>query len=83
MMHSVYGGMSAGGWVLMSVFWIGLLALIVWLVATLWSRGAGEDRGLAERPEDILDRRFASGDIDAATYDGLSAKLRDVRAARG
>ncbi len=84
-MNGVYGGMGVGAWVLMSVFWVALIALIVWLVATLLPRSRQPESGrdLAERPEDILDRRLASGDIDAATYDALSAKLRNAHAARG
>jgi putative membrane protein len=84
MMNGFNDGMGAGGWVLMSVFWVALIAAIVWAVAALSSRGDRRtDRdGLLERPEEILDRRLASGEIDADTYDLLRGKLRDGRAAR-
>ena len=84
-MNGVYGGMGVGAWVLMGVFWVALVALIVWLVATLLPRARQPDdaRALAERPEDILDRRLASGEIDPATYDALSNQLRAAHAARG
>ncbi len=85
MMNGLYGGMGIGAWILMSVFWVALIALVVWLVASLFghTNGTGGTRDLAERPQEILDRRLASGEIDAETYDALSAKLRTAHAARG
>lgn len=84
MMNGFNDGMGAGGWVLMSVFWVALIAAIVWAVAALSSRGdrRADADGLLERPEEILDRRLASGEIDEERYDVLRAKLRDGRAAR-
>jgi putative membrane protein len=84
MMNGFNDGMGAGGWVLMSVFWVALIAAIVWAVAALSSRGdrRADSDGLLERPEEILDRRLASGEIDEERYDVLRAKLRDGRAAR-
>ena len=84
MMNGFNDGMSTGGWVLMSVFWVALIAVIVWAVAALSSqkgRRADTD-GLLERPEEVLDRRLASGEIDEATYDSLRAKIRETRASR-
>jgi putative membrane protein len=85
MMHDIYGGMGAGGWILMSVIWIALIALIVWAVVSVLPRGprTTSDRELADSPEEILDRRLAAGDIDAQTYDELRGKLRAAHAARG
>lgn len=85
MMHDIYGGMGAGGWIVMSVIWIVLIALIVWAVVSLLSRGerTTADRQLADSPEEILDRRLAAGDLDAETYDELRGKLRAAHAARG
>ncbi len=85
MMNGFNNGMSAGGWVLMSVFWVALIAAIVWVVAALVSRSGGRGAvagGLAERPDEALDRRLASGEIDSTTYDALRAKLREARSAR-
>jgi putative membrane protein len=84
MMNGFNDGMNAGGWVVMSVFWVVLIAAIVWAVAALSSRNdrrAGSG-GLLERPEEALDRRLASGEIDVDTYDTLRGKLRDARASR-
>jgi putative membrane protein len=76
--------MGVGGWLLMSVFWVGLIALVVWGVINLFNRSDGRSSipELSERPDEILDRRLAAGEIDAATYDALNAKMRDARAAR-
>jgi putative membrane protein len=84
MMNGVNDGMGAGGWVLMSVFWVALIAAIVWAAAAFSSRGGrrSDSDGLLERPEEVLDRRLASGEIDPSTYDTLRIKIRDARAAR-
>ncbi|MGW3204196.1 SHOCT domain-containing protein [Streptomyces sp. NPDC001135] len=66
-----------GGWVWMAfmpLLWIALIGLAVWAVVHLTrhptGRGDGADRGWTHRetPEEILDRRFASGEIDADAY---------------
>lgn len=76
------GGMGAGGWLLMTLFWVVLVAVIVWAVARIFpSRRDGEGEA-PERPEDILDRRLAGGEMDPATYDEIREKLRSARAER-
>lgn len=77
-----WDGMGVAGWFLMTVLWVALIAAIIWAVASLFpSRGPGGPAS-AERPEEILDRRFACGEIDVVTYDELRAKLRAARAER-
>ncbi len=85
MFRGFHEGMGAGGWVLMSLFWVGLLAVVVWAIARIVpSRGhevpAAADLTLAPRqtvegPIAILDRRLAAGEIDVETYDQLRSKL--------
>lgn len=84
MMDGWDSGMSAAGWILMSVFWVMLVALVVWAAANLLGRGDRrlERVDMGERPEEILDRRLASGEIDAATYETIRTTLRSGRAAR-
>lgn len=85
MMNGFNEGMSAGGWLLMSVFWVALIAVVVWAVATLLAQTRGEEpaqRHTVERPDAILDRRLASGEIDESTYDSLRLKLGEARSAR-
>jgi putative membrane protein len=77
------GGMGAAGWVLMSVFWVVLIAAIVWAMAALFGRTERSSGAtIADRPEEILDRRLASGEIDNDTYDALRAKLQAAHAQR-
>lgn len=82
MMDGWDGGMGAAGWIVMMLFWVGLVAVIVWAVANLFPSRAGRDEGVPERPEEILDKRLARGEIDPQTYDELRAKLRVARAER-
>ena len=81
MMDGVYGGMDGGWWILMVVFWVGLLAAIVWAGARLFDRPGTTQPpgGSGDRPGEILERRLASGEIDAETYDTLREKLRATR----
>jgi putative membrane protein len=78
-------GMGAGGWVLMTVFWIVLVTVVVWAIVRLvpsrtndgreprhWTH---KPRPPAEAPQEILDRRLASGEIDVETYEELRSKL--------
>lgn len=64
------GGMGTTGWVFMSIFLLLLIAAAVWVVSRLGATS------IAERPEEILDRRLASGEIDGNAYDVLRKKLR-------
>ena len=82
MMGGWYGGMGVGGWILMTLFWVALLALIGWAGTRLFPTRAGRDDGERERPEEVLDHRLARGEIDPATYDTLREKLRDARTER-
>jgi putative membrane protein len=80
-----WDGIGVAGWLLMTVFWVALIAAIVWALANLFpGRNAGEPRSgdRSERPEEILDQRLARGEIDASTYDELRTKLRAARAER-
>lgn len=84
------GGFGAGGWIAMTVFWVSLLALVIWAVTragagwgaavsrTSQERGRGDTA--PESPEDIVDRRFAAGEIDEDTYQSMRAALRSSRA---
>ena len=75
-MFSGYG-MGAAGWLLMAVFWIALMALVVFAVVRLLPRTepTPTPREQPEEPREILKRRLASGEIDVDTYEQLSSKL--------
>jgi putative membrane protein len=72
---------SGWGWMMvgMPALWIALTAVIVWAVLKVVQRpgspGSGEPR--RETPQEILDRRFASGEIDAEAYTQAKARLTD------
>lgn len=77
-----YGGMGWGGMVGMIVFWLLLLAAIVWAVSRLLpGRQARQSHSQPgqETPEEILDRRFARGEIDLEAYQMQRAALASAR----
>jgi putative membrane protein len=86
------GGMGAGAWVVMGVFWIALLAGIIFLVVRLLPSNAhtgapsvtpqSAQRPVQESALDILDRRFAQGDITLETYQAHRAALIAARGGR-
>ncbi len=80
-----YGsGMGLGGWFFMGVFWLVLLGVIIWAVVRLLPSGhqaLGGPRA-TEAPEEILDRRFARGEVDLETYQAQRAALAQSRSER-
>ncbi|MER7818249.1 hypothetical protein [Streptomyces sp. NPDC096153] len=58
----------------MPLLWIALIGLVVWAVIRLTQQSSGRHdatdprRTSRETPEEILDRRFASGEIDPDAY---------------
>lgn len=77
--------------VFMPLLWIVLIGLIVWAIVSLSHNSArcGHGDGLGshpmhrESPEDILDRRFASGEIDADAYAEARRQLAAHRPSAG
>ena len=84
------GGMGAGSWIFMGLFWVILIAAIIWLVVRLLpaSSHAGATTTAPHQvsgkgsPLDILDRRLAGGEIDLATYQAQRAALIAARGSR-
>jgi putative membrane protein len=72
-------GYGAGGWwmMLMPLLWIALVAVVVWAVVRLIrpAGDAGRAEARRETPLEILDRRYAQGEIDDATYTTARARL--------
>jgi putative membrane protein len=70
-----YGGYGGFGWMLggglmmlmMLLFWIGLIALVVWGVASL--RGGQRPSAPDETPLESLRRRYASGEISREEFE--------------
>lgn len=72
MMGGLGMGFGVFGLPLMILLWVGLIALAVWLVRVLFPSinrppAPPSDRGLGAR--EILDRRFARGEISREEYD--------------
>lgn len=75
-------------WMMMGLFWIALIALIIFLVIRLLP-GSGAARttssatqpvsAIPESPEQILDRLFALGEIDEQTYRARRTALAEMR----
>jgi putative membrane protein len=61
----------------MGLFWIVVLGLIAWAVVALVPATRGTINRL-EGPREILDRRFARGEIDAEQYRQARAELGQV-----
>ena len=73
MMGNGYGPMWMGGW-WMWLIWIGLIVLVVWLVSSLVS-GRRSSPG-KESALEILERRYASGEIGGEEFERMREKLR-------
>jgi putative membrane protein len=77
-----WGGMGWGGMLGMILFWVVLIAVIVWAVSRLLpGRQPPMNPAVSgqESPEDILDRRYARGEIDLETYQAQRAALATAR----
>lgn len=82
-----YGyGMGGGGWFAMTIFLVALITLVIWALSRAlptggsWGGdGARRGEGARDSAEDILDRRFAAGEIDQDTYRSMRATLRSSR----
>ena len=89
MMDGYGWGFGAGWMMLMPLLWIALLGVIIWAVVRLtqgsWTGGRREDSRHdpgRETPQEILDRRLASGEIDTAAYDEARQRLSEQRSSR-
>lgn len=72
-------GMGAGGWALMIIFWIALVAIIGLAIARLFpsmrGTGAVEHPTTRTTPRALLDERLARGEIDVETHERLRGVL--------
>ena len=78
-------GMGWAAWMFMGLFWLALLGVILFLVVRLLpGTGAGGSgaRPVQDSAEDILDKRFARGEIDLETYQAQRAALAQARGKR-
>lgn len=74
-------GMGFGifGFILMLLFWAGLIALAVWLVSLVFRSGGQTSppvRRQSDSPQAILDQRYARGELSREQYELMKQDLR-------
>ena len=76
MMNGYGMGNGSGGWIVMIVVWVVLIGLIGFALVRLFG-GDRSTSNAASAPtaREILDRRLATGEIDAKTHNALSEQL--------
>lgn len=69
-MHDYYWGQGTwGAWMIFHwLFWLGLLALIIWAAIALSRRSQSIDSSEAKTALDLLNERYARGDIERDEY---------------
>lgn len=73
-------GLGSGWMMLMPLVWIALVAAGIWAIARLLPRQeAVRVRARRESPLEILDRRYARGEIDDDAYAAARARLTGRR----
>ncbi|GAC1529894.1 MAG: hypothetical protein NVS3B1_21900 [Marmoricola sp.] len=82
--HHPHHWMGMG--LVMPLVWLIFLAAFVWIFVRLARQGVfaaphpmGAAGSTRETPEEVLDRRFASGEIDAEAHAAALQHLRDHR----
>lgn len=77
MMGWYHDGMGWGGWIVMTLAMVAFWALVVFAVLTLFrTERPGESNPDRRDPMQILDERFARGEIDEDEYRARSSVLR-------
>ncbi len=73
-MHGYGFDMSWGGW-WMLLFWLGVLALIIWGVRSLIVGSTSSEERRGPSAQDIAARRYAQGEISREEYFDLISDL--------
>jgi putative membrane protein len=77
MMHGF--GFGIGGFLGMVLIWILLIAGAVWLIKQIFSGAAnqqGSNPGREEKAIDILNKRYARGELDRKEYEKMKGDLQ-------
>lgn len=73
-MCEMMAGWGWAGMLLMGLFWIAVLAAVVWLIARLLRGRTGHPH--RNTAEDILRERYARGEIDEQRYERMRSELQ-------
>jgi putative membrane protein len=68
-----YGGFGGFGMIFMLLFWVGIVALVVWGVRNLGNNKAERDD--SNRAVEILEERYARGEIDTDEFNRRRSEL--------
>jgi uncharacterized membrane protein len=85
MMYSYGYAWSWGGvlfMVLSTLFWVGVLGLLLWAIMR-WTSNSSRTDSLSSEPtaREILARQYARGEIDTATHEDMLVHLHDRESA--
>jgi putative membrane protein len=71
-------GMGAFGLIWMLIFWVGLIALAIWLVSLLFpaARKSSHDESISPAASDILKERYARGELTTEEYQEILHTIR-------
>ncbi len=72
-------GFGLFGLLVMLIFWVGLIGLAVWLVSALFPRNGPRSTFPADQAQgahEILDRRYARGEITREQYELMKQDLQ-------
>jgi putative membrane protein len=77
MMHGFGFGLGFLGPVLMLLFWVGLILLAVWIVKTVFQGSSSPTSNSGKEPtaREVLDQRYARGEITRAEYELMKEDL--------
>jgi putative membrane protein len=79
MMTGIGMGFGGVGLILMLLFWGGLIFGGVWLVKTIFTSGRQSPSGASSQaltsPRDILDQRYARGEVSKEEYNQIKTDL--------
>ena len=78
MMGWYHDGVGWGGWLVMAFSMVAFWGLVVFAVVAIFRSSRDERSGAARGPDalDILDQRFARGEIDETEYHARADVLR-------
>ena len=74
-------GLGGFGLIIMLIFWVVIIGLAVWFLSTLFPRATNQasntspQAGRTESPLEVLQRRYARGEITKAEYEEMRRDL--------